>query len=106
MEFLISIDNDYEKIIIGMMKDKDIKGIIECLPDKCEILVCNLKTERSANNKDLALFCKILGYKFKEFDSIKQAMKYANNSKTLVTGSFHTVCEAREYLKLKGHSEL
>ena len=106
MEFLISIDNDYEKIIIGMMKDKDIKGIIECLPNKCEILVCNLKTERSANNKDLALFCKILGYKFKEFESIKQAMKYANNSKTLVTGSFHTVCEAREYLKLKGHSEL
>ena len=45
-------------------------------------------------------------YKFKEFDSIKQAMKYANNSKTLVTGSFHTVCEAREYLKLKGYSEL
>ncbi len=106
VEFLISIDNDYEKIIIGMMKDKDIKGIIEYLPKKCEILVCNLKTERSANNKDLALFCKILGYKFKKFDSIKQAMKYANNNKTLVTGSFHTVCEAREYLKLKGYSEL
>ena len=33
-------------------------------------------------------------------------MEYSKNHKTLITGSFYTVSEAREYLKLEGHSEL
>ena len=35
-----------------------------------------------------------------------KAIEYANNDKTLITGSFYTVSEAREYFKLEGHSEL
>ena len=106
MKFLISKNNDYEKIIIGMMKDKDIEGIVECLPKKCEVLVTNLKTVRSAKNSDLALICKKLGYSYKEFENVKLAIEYAKGDKTLITGSFYTVSEAREYFKLEGYSEL
>ena len=89
-----------------LKKDKDIEGIIKCLPKKCEILVTNLKTERSAKNSELALICKNLGYYCKEFESVKLAIDYAKNNKTLITGSFYTVSEARKCFKLKGHSEL
>ena len=106
IKFLISQDKEYEKIIIGIMKDKDIRGIISSLPENCEILTCNLKTERSAKSHDLAKICRELGYQYKEFNNIKKAMKYSDNYKTLVTGSFHTISEARKYLNLKGHSEL
>ena len=106
IKFLISQNNEYEKIIVGIMKDKDIRGIIGSLPKNCEILACNLETERSAKTPDLAIICKKLGYECREFNNIKKAMKYSENYKTLVTGSFHTISEARKYLNLKGHSEL
>jgi len=106
IKFLISQNNEYEKIIVGIMKDKDIRGIISSLPKKCEILACNLETERSAKSPDLAMICQELGYECREFNNIKKAMKYSENYKTLVTGSFHTISEARKYLNLKGHSEL
>ena len=106
VQYLISQNKDYDKIIIGMMKDKDIKNIINCLPKKCEILVCNLETERSASSDELATICQNLGYNYKKFNNVKQAMEYSKHYKTLITGSFYTISEAREYLKLKGHSEL
>ena len=106
VQYLISQNKDYDKIIIGMMKDKDIKNIINCLPKKCEILVCSLETERSASSDELATICQNLGYNYKKFNNVKQAMEYSKNYKTLITGSFYTISEAREYLKLKGHSEL
>ena len=106
VQYLISQNKDYDKIIIGMMKDKDIKNIINCLPKKCEILVCSLETERSASSDELAMICQNLGYNYKKFNNVKQAMEYSKNYKTLITGSFYTISEAREYLKLEGHSEL
>ena len=106
MKYLISKNNDYGKIIIGMMKDKDIESIVKYLPKECEILVTNLKTERSAKKSDLALVCNNLGYNYKEFDNVELAIEYAKNDKTLITGSFYTVSEARKYFELEGHSEL
>ena len=47
-----------------------------------------------------------LGYNYKKFNNVKQSMEYSKNYKTLITGSFYTISEAREYLKLEGHSEL
>ena len=106
IKFLIIQNKEYEKIIIGVMKDKDIGGIISSLPTNCEILACNLETERSAKSCDLATICQELGYECREFNNIKKAMKYSENYKTLVTGSFYTISEARKYLRLEGHSEL
>ena len=106
IQYLISQNKEYDKIIIGIMKDKDIEDIISCLPKKCEILACNLETERSARTDELATICQNLGYNCKKFNNVKQAMEYSKHHKTLITGSFYTVSEARKYLKLEGHSEL
>jgi len=106
IKFLISQDNEYEKIILGIMKDKDIRGMINYLPKNCEILACNLETERSAKSHDLAIICQELGYECREFNNVQDAIKYSDNYKTLITGSFYTISEARKYLNLKGHSEL
>jgi len=106
IQFLISKNKEYDKIIIGIMEDKDIESIIGCLPKSCEILVCNLETERSVGSDKLATVCQNLGYNYRKFNNVKQAMEYSKNHKTLITGSFYTVSEAREYLKLEGHSEL
>lgn len=106
IRFTISKNNDYEKVVIGILKDKDIKNMICSLPKKCEILVCSLYSERAISSSNLCKVCDKNGYKNKEFDTVEDAMQYAKGSKTLVTGSFYTVSAAREYLKLKGHSEL
>ena len=41
-----------------------------------------------------------------EFSTKELAIEYAKGDKTLITGSFYTVSEAREYFKLEGYSEL
>ena len=76
------------------------------LPEKCEILVCNLYSERALSSSNLSEICDNNGYKNKEFNTVEDAMQYAKGNRTLVTGSFYTVSAAREYLKLKGYSEL
>lgn len=106
IKFLISKDRNFECIIIGMMKDKDIENIVNELPKESEILICNLSTERSASNKEIAKVCEKLDYKFRIFSNVESAMRHAKNRRTLVTGSFYTVSEAREFLELEGHSEL
>ena len=106
IQFVTARIKGCEKIILGLMRDKDIEGIINFLPKKCEILACNLKTERSASSNKIAKLCRDLKYNFKEFNDVKKAIEYSRNHKTLITGSFHTVAEARVCLKLKGHSEL
>tara|TARA_B100000029_G_scaffold47482_1_gene43571 strand:- start:45 stop:1148 length:1104 start_codon:yes stop_codon:yes gene_type:complete len=106
IQYLISKEKKYEVIIIGAMKDKDIESMISHLPKTCEIFVCNLKTERAADSNELARICAKLGYKHRQFNSVKKAMEFTENKRTLVTGSFYTVSEARKYLQLNGHSEL
>lgn len=106
IDYLIKKDDDYESIILGILEDKDIKGIIEKLPEKSEILACNLDVERSASNTMLMETCTKLNYKCKKFDSTKEAILYANSRKTLIVGSFYTVASARSHFRLDGHSEL
>ncbi len=106
IKYLLSNDNVYDKIIIGMMSDKDCISMLELLPKECEILLCKLKTPRAAETKVLAKMCNKIGTNHKEFKNTKEAMDYARKNKTLITGSFYTVAEARAYLKLKGYSEL
>ena len=103
---LLSKNHTYNKIIIGMMSDKDCKGILELLPQESEILLCKLKTPRAAETKYLAEICNEIGKNYIEFRSVREAMDYAKNDQTLVTGSFYTVAEARTYLNLEGYSEL
>lgn len=106
IEHLLSYDCDYSKIIIGMMSDKDCKNILNLLPRESEILLCKLKTPRSAETDYLVNICNKIGINYKEFRSVKEAIDYAKSHKTLITGSFYTIAEARTHLKLEGYSEL
>jgi len=106
INYLLSKNKIYNKIIIGMMSDKDCKSILELLPQESEILLCKLKTPRAAKTEYLAEICNEIGKNYMEFKSVKEAMDYAENDQTLITGSFYTVAEARTYLHLEGYSEL
>jgi len=106
IKYLIRQNKTYDKIIIGLLKDKKIKEIIRELPKESEILACNLDTERGAPASQLLEICKTLDYKCKEFNSVKNAIQYSKNEKTLIVGSFYTVSAARRYFQLEGHSEL
>ena len=106
IKFLMNKKADYQKILIGILKDKNAKEIICSFPKNCEILLCNLNTERGVPSSKLKDVCLRHGYMSKEFESVGDAMEYATGSKTLVTGSFYTVSAAREFLKLEGHDEL
>jgi folylpolyglutamate synthase/dihydropteroate synthase len=106
IKHLIRQNRIYNKIIIGLLKDKKIKEIIRELPKQSEILACNLDAERGAPASQLLKVCKTLDYKCKEFNSVKDAIQYAEDEKTLIVGSFYTVSAARRCFQLEGHREL
>jgi len=106
IKYLLYKAINYQKIILGMLKDKDIESFISNLPKKCTILICNLNTERGAKTEYIADICKKLNLEYETFVNINEAISSIKNEKTLVTGSFYTVAEARAHFKLKGHSEL
>ncbi|HJN32192.1 MAG TPA: hypothetical protein QGH64_04470, partial [Candidatus Poseidoniia archaeon] len=106
IRFLMNKKGDYQKILIGILKDKDIENIICSFPKDCEVLVCNLETERGVSSSKLSEICLKHGYQSTEFAGVSDAMEYAAHHKTLVTGSFYTVSAAREFLKLEGYDEL
>jgi len=106
IKFLMNKKGDYQKILIGILKDKDIENIICSFPKDCEVLVCNLETERGVSSSKLNEICLKHGYQSTEFAGVSDAMEYAAHHKTLVTGSFYTVSAAREFLKLEGYDEL
>ena len=89
-----------------MMADKDIEEMVDGLPKGVEILVCNLNTERSSSSKELKQICDKKGRKCKAFDSVKDAIIYCGKKDTLIVGSFYTVSESREHLRMDGYSEL
>ena len=106
IRYLMNKDNTYENIIIGMLKDKNTINMIKILPQKANLIVCNLPTERGASSKELSEIAANMKYNCSESDSVKQAMENVGKQKTLVTGSFYTVSEGRQYLDLEGHREL
>ena len=106
IRFTISRSNDYEKIVIGILNDKDAESIINELPKQSEILICDLKSQRALPASKFREISENNEYQSRKFDNVREAMQYAKCSKTLVTGSFYTVSSARVYLKLEGYSEL
>ena len=106
IKYLIEKDSEYENIIIGILEDKKVKDIIRILPQRAKLMACNLPTKRGISAKKLSEIARDMGYHCSEYSSVKEAMKDVKKMKTLVTGSFYTVSDARQYLNLKGHSEL
>ena len=106
IEYLLNLSNDYRKIILGMLKDKDIVSFVSKLPLNSTILACNLNNERSTTSEYIYTVCKKKNIKCKQFPNVKEAILSIKNEKTLITGSFYTVSEARTHFKLEGYSEL
>ena len=106
IKFLMNKRGDYQKILIGILKDKNVEEIIGALPKNSELLLCSLDTKRGVPLSRLKDACIKQGYMCKEFGSVGEAMEYATGSETLVTGSFYTISAAREFLKLEGYDVL
>ena len=106
INFLLRNNKKYQIIILGILNDKDIEKFICELPNDCVVLACNLDSERSATSREIANICKKKNIMCKQYESVRKAIESVNREKTLITGSFYTVSEAREYFKLDGYSEL
>ena len=106
INFLLNNDKKYQIIILGMLKDKDIDKFVYELPDDCVVLACNLDSERSATSREITDICKKKNILCKQYENVRKAIESVNSERTLITGSFYTVSEAREYFKLDGYSEL
>ena len=106
INFLLRNNKKYQIIILGIMNDKDIEKFICELPNDCVVLACNLVSERGATSREIADICKKKNIMCKQYENVRKAIETVNSEKTLITGSFYTVSEAREYFKLDGYSEL
>ena len=106
IEYLLNLNHDYQKIIVGMLQDKDIVSFVSKLPLNSTILACNLDSKRSASSEYISAICKKKNIKCRQFASVKEAILAIKDEKTLITGSFYTVSEARTHFKLEGYSEL
>ncbi|MFL2940314.1 MAG: bifunctional folylpolyglutamate synthase/dihydrofolate synthase [Candidatus Poseidoniales archaeon] len=106
IKYLLSITDDYDRIILGMLKDKDVRGFISRLPKSSTILACNIQSERGATSNYISKICRDLDLECIKFNNVKEAILSIKEEKTLITGSFYTVSDARNYFKLEGYSEL
>jgi dihydrofolate synthase/folylpolyglutamate synthase len=104
----------YKRIIIvlGIMGDKDAKGIMEpLLPLASEIILTSPEYSRAASPEKLSGTAASLGFfnvrmALTVKDAIEMALKLAHDtpasSLILVTGSFYTIGEAKEAIGIKG----
>ncbi|MBM4145546.1 MAG: bifunctional folylpolyglutamate synthase/dihydrofolate synthase [Nitrospira sp.] len=108
----------YKKIIIilGIMADKDIKGIMEpLLPLASEVILTAPSYSRAASPEHLADIAQSLGFSdLRIAPTVKDAIDVAirksyhsslithHSSLVLITGSFYTIGEAKEALGQKG----
>jgi dihydrofolate synthase/folylpolyglutamate synthase len=100
----------YERIIliVGTMGDKDIEGILDpLLPLASEILFASPAYGRSAPPERLASFAAAKGYAALIVRSVADAVRkaeeiYLPGDLIVVTGSFYTIGEAKEFFGKKG----
>lgn len=96
--------------VFGVMKDKDIKGILAELIDRVDLwLVCSLDSERSAKANELEQLVKGMNanVSVKCFNEPDQAISWALDeseglSSLLVFGSFFTVGPAMQCMEKRG----
>jgi dihydrofolate synthase/folylpolyglutamate synthase len=87
-------------VVLGMMTDKDIKGVIAALIGIADrLFLARPEVDRAAEIDTLERTAKGLGADYSRHDSVAAALTAARewareNGRVLVTGSFHTVEEA------------
>lgn len=95
-------------LVLGIMKDKDIEGILKpLLPLSSEIIFTSPAYERAASPDALAEYANSIGYFSRKTISVNDALSLAENlyipgDLIAVTGSFYTIGEAKEAVAHKG----
>ncbi|MEP7168099.1 MAG: folylpolyglutamate synthase/dihydrofolate synthase family protein [Bacteroidota bacterium] len=84
--------------VLGMVKDKDISGILKLLPRKAVYYFCKAKIPRGMNVEELLQLATISGLTGKAFSSVRKALwaaqkAAAKNDLIFVGGSTFTVAE-------------
>jgi len=106
---VISNDLDYDRLIlvVGILEDKDIKGMLDVLvPLASTVVVTRSEYERAAPVRTVRRIIENMGYECVVVENVAEAVKFARtlaavSDMVCVTGSLYTVGEAREALGLK-----
>ena len=102
---LIGEVKEVENVIFSCMEDKDVGGMLSLFPDNIELFVCGIKNERGMNTKEIIANAERNKIECRSFESVEKAIEDVGTKKTLITGSFYCVSEARVKLKMKGSEE-
>ncbi len=92
-------------LVLGILKDKDIKGIVaQIAPLASRIIITKPQTHRAAEPKEIAGITKAypgsIVIKRRVSQAIRQAISYAESKDIiLITGSLYTIGEAKTYLE-------
>lgn len=72
----------FEKLhmVIGMVKDKDITGILKLLPEDATYYFCQPKLARAKPVEDLQMEANALGLRGKAYSTVREALKAAKNN--------------------------
>ena len=87
------------------MKDKDIDRMLSTLPKNVELMLCPMKNKRGMAVKEMIKAAERNRNMYRSFESIENAIKNIDKQKTLITGSFYCVSEARKIMKMEGSEE-
>ncbi|MCK5741416.1 MAG: bifunctional folylpolyglutamate synthase/dihydrofolate synthase [Chlorobi bacterium] len=97
------IESDKINIVLGLMKDKDVRSMLKLLRPICgKLYVCSPDNPRAMSADELMSLASDLGFKnIEKFNSVAEAVKTALSSSetTVVTGSFFTISEAIEIIE-------
>lgn len=92
-------------LVVGILRDKDIDGILEELvPIADEVIVTRPRYERAVAADDLKRHLDKYGVRVTVCEPLEEALRYAQSAaaaadRICITGSLYTVGEARSYLK-------
>lgn len=97
-----------KNIVIGFVKDKDVRAALTQFPTDAKFYFCNAQIPRALPAKELEAMAHELNLKGASFDSVAQAVNAAKQNlgtddALLITGSFFVVGEALNFLEGISH---
>lgn len=93
-------------IVVGFVKDKDVRTALAQFPTDTQFYFCNAQIPRALAANELAVIAQELNLKGKAYTSVAEAVADAKNNlgkedALLITGSFFIVGEALDFLEGK-----
>lgn len=97
-----------KNIVIGFVKDKDVRAALTQFPADTNFYFCNAQIPRALPAKELEAIAQELNLKGSSYPTVAEAVKTAKQNMgsedaLLITGSFFVVGEALNFLEEKNH---